>query len=54
MAMKTMNDQSSTEADDPEAHACSSLEAHSRREFIAGAAATGVTLLLPGFVSATV
>jgi 5'-nucleotidase len=50
--MKTIYDPLFAAADDPDAFAGSSLEAHSRREFMAGAAAAGITMLLPGFVSA--
>jgi 5'-nucleotidase / UDP-sugar diphosphatase len=38
--------------DDPETFSLASGEARSRRDFMAGAAAAGVALLLPGFLSA--
>jgi 5'-nucleotidase len=50
--MKTPEDSSSSAVDDSENLMCSSSDAHSRREFMVGASAAGVALLLPGFLAA--
>jgi 5'-nucleotidase len=50
--MKTPGDSPTSTVDDFENLIVSSSDAHSRREFIVGAATAGVTLLLPGFLSA--